>query len=212
MSARRQSGFTLVEVAIVLVIIGLLLVVILKAQELVAQARIKRAIADFTGVSAAFHAYQDRYSAVPGDDPGATRWAGAANGDGNGVVAGAYNSTTPTDESRLWWDHLRRAGFIAGSGQRQPLNAVSGILGVQTGDAAGGSTLSGLRHLLLCSTSLPDKIALAVDLQMDDGRSATGTVRALTQTTPDPSVDSATAPAAYAETGTNVYTVCRQMP
>ena len=64
----RQSGFTLVEIAIVLVIIGLLLGGILKGQEMITQAKIKNVIADFSGVSAAYHGYQDRYRAIPGDD------------------------------------------------------------------------------------------------------------------------------------------------
>ena len=81
----RESGFTLVEIAIVLVIIGLLLGGILKGQEMITQAKIKNSIADFSGISAAYYGYQDRYRAIPGDDPGATRWAGATNGNGNGV-------------------------------------------------------------------------------------------------------------------------------
>jgi hypothetical protein len=200
-----------VEVAIVLVIIGLLLGGILKGQELIAQTRIKNAIADFTGVSAAYYGYQDRYRAIPGDDPGAARWSGATAGDGNRVVEGAYNAAAGAVESRLWWDHLRRAGFVQGSGERQPFNALSGMVGVQTGDAAGGSTLGGLSRLIVCSANLPDKIAGAVDAQMDDGAGTTGTVRALAQSTPNPTIDNASMAAAYAESGTNVYTLCREV-
>ena len=63
-----ERGFTLVEIAIVLVLIGLLLGGILKGQEMVNQAKIKNIIADFSGLSAAYLGYQDRYRAVPGDD------------------------------------------------------------------------------------------------------------------------------------------------
>ena len=92
-----QKGFTLVEIAIVLVIIGLLLGGILKGQEMITQAKIKNAVADFSGISAAYYGYQDRYRAIPGDDPNAdTRWSGAVKGDGNGVVGGAYNASCPT--------------------------------------------------------------------------------------------------------------------
>src|SRR5262247_2138667 len=103
---KPERGFTLVEIAIVLVIIGLLLGGILKGQEMINQAKIKNVVADFSGISAAYYGYQDRYRAIPGDDSGAAgRWAGATAGNGNGVVAGAYNSSTNNDESRLWWDH-----------------------------------------------------------------------------------------------------------
>src|SRR5436189_624209 len=97
---KRQQGFTLVEIAIVLVIIGLLLGGILKGQEMITQAKIKNVIADFSGVSAAYHGYQDRYRAIPGDDPNAgTRWTTAPPafpGSGNGVVEGTYNTACPT--------------------------------------------------------------------------------------------------------------------
>src|SRR5437867_3708850 len=75
---KKAQGFTLVEIAIVLVIIGLLLGGILRGQEMITQAKIKNVIADYTGVSAAYHGYQDRYRSIPGDDPqAAARWAGA---------------------------------------------------------------------------------------------------------------------------------------
>src|SRR5215831_882779 len=68
---KAQAGFTLVEIAIVLVIIGLLLGGILKGQEMITQAKIKNVMADMTGVSAAMYGYQDRYRALPGDDKNA---------------------------------------------------------------------------------------------------------------------------------------------
>src|SRR5437660_8360025 len=86
---KRRQGFTLVEIAIVLVIIGLLLGGILKGQEMITQAKIKNVVADFSGISAAYHGYQDRYRAIPGDDPNAGRWTNAPAaiaGSGNGIV------------------------------------------------------------------------------------------------------------------------------
>jgi len=207
-----ERGFTLVEIAIVLVLIGLLLGGILKGQEMVNQARFKSVIADFSGVSAAYAAYMDRYRAVPGDDPNSgLRWAGANSGDGNGQIRGKYNSQNDADESRLWWAHLRRAGFIAGAGALQPYSAVAGLIGVQTGDGGSpvGPALNGFVSLIVCFAGLPDKMALAVDTQMDDGLPATGAVRAQLHTGgPSPDIAAAAAPI-YAETGTNVYTLCR---
>ena len=199
------------EIAIVLVFVGLLAGGILKGQEMVAQAKIKSLITDFSGISAAYAGYQDRYRAVPGDDPNAAlRWSGATPGNGDGQVAGRYNSQTPGDESRQWWAHLRRAGFIAGAGGDQPFSAVAGIIGVQTGDGGSpiGPALNGFSSLIVCFAGLPDKMAIAVDVAMDDGVPGTGGMRALLQSGPSPTLTSAAA-SAYAETGSNVYTVCR---
>jgi prepilin-type N-terminal cleavage/methylation domain-containing protein len=216
----KQKGFTLVEIAIVLVIIGLLLGGILKGQEMIIQAKIKNAITDFSGVSAAYFGYQDRYRATPGDDIQATRWTGATAGDGNRVLTGVYSSTTDTVESRMWWDHLRRSGFVSGSGFAQPNNAFNGILGVQTGDGtattgptptAAAATLAGFTALIMCSTNLPDKVAIALDVQMDDGLVSSGFVRGIVGS--GNAVINATAgatPASFVENGTTFYTLCRQ--
>jgi len=239
-SRHTNQGFTLVEIAIVLVIIGLLLGGILKGQEMITQAKIKNVIADFSGISAAYHGYVDRYHKIPGDDPCAgssnspvapaicgsatARWgANSAHGDGNGIVQGSYKSATTTDESMLWWDHLRRAGFVSGTGVAQPFNALTGIIGVQTGDAQSatspGPTMkdastppNGFVGIIICSSNLPDKIAIAADTQMDDGVGNTGTVRGLLQAGANPAIDNTTvATPSYQETGSNIYTICRSL-
>jgi prepilin-type N-terminal cleavage/methylation domain-containing protein len=230
-----QAGFTLVEIAIVLVIIGLLLGGILKGQEMITQARIKNVVNDFNGITAAQFAYLDRYRAVPGDDTGAaTRWAdpnpvgGSRNGNGNGVIAGLYMTAAPAtlapaapapanDESNVFWWHLRLAGFVAGAttGQAawsQPVNAVGGLVGVQNGSPgpAGGSQLSGL---VLCSSNVPDKIASAVDTQIDDQRGGTGQMFGYLQGAAEnsPDVTAKVAQPNYVESGSNQYVICKKI-
>jgi prepilin-type N-terminal cleavage/methylation domain-containing protein len=211
----RQSGFTLIEIAIVLVIIGLLLGGILKGQELITQGRIRNVSNDFQSVTAAINLYQDRYRALPGDDPGAeARWTATDNtttkGSGDGTIgtgtAGtpAYNSATASDESRLFWQHLRLAGLVGGAtttgaiGTALPPNAASGVTGVQNG-------AFGIQGIVICSNNLPAKIAQAIDTQFDDGIATTGTVRGEAGTTAG-----TTAPADnYVDDGTNFYVVCK---
>jgi prepilin-type N-terminal cleavage/methylation domain-containing protein len=212
-----QAGFTLVEIAIVLVIIGLLLGGILKGQEMITQAKIKNIINDFNGVTAAVNTYQDRYRALPGDDlTAATRWAtqGAVSGTGDGVLSGKYNAIptatlTNAQESNLFWWHLRLGGFVPGAisgiaAGLQPPNATNGMIGVQ-------STGLGYTSNIVCSSNLPDKIAIAVDTAMDDGTPGAGEIRADIQAGPSPTVPNTSTISAYAETGQNQYLLCKNL-
>src|SRR6476469_6009626 len=112
----QQSGFTLVEIAIVLVIIGLLLGGILKGQELINSAKVKNLANDFRVIPTYIYAYQDKFKALPGDDAQVVNHISnatpaAAAGLGNGVIDGHWNSATQTDESYLFWQHVRLANL-----------------------------------------------------------------------------------------------------
>ena len=225
-----QGGFTLVEIAIVLVIIGLLLGGILKGQEMITQAKIKNIVNDFNGLSAAMYSYQDRYRALPGDELNAVtvaRWGAAAfGGDGNGTFCTGACPVPPAapvpqynlapaapalglPESQLFWMHLRLSGFVPGptsglASVGQPNNAVNGMIGVQT-------IGMGFVSNIICTSNLPDKVAIAVDTQMDDGASISGSVRGALQATPSPDIAAAAPAVAFAETGTNQYVLCRSL-
>jgi len=216
---RQQAGFTLVEIAIVLVIIGLLLGGVLKGQEMIENGKIKSVISDMKGVSAAFYSYQDRYRAVPGDDISATtRFASAGtvvvNGGGNGALFGPYLTVGVTvgvapavgAETSNFWQHIRLAGFLSGdlttnNGGNNAISAAGGAVGVQDVTAAYG--LAGIK---VCVGSLPSKYAQSMDTQLDDASATTGAFRAgaggvANQVT-------AAAGTAYVPGATTIHTAC----
>lgn len=182
---RQQAGFTLVEIAIVLVIIGLLLGGVLKGQEIITNAKIKNLESDFNGISAAIYSYQDRYRAIPGDDKNAgARWTGISAGDGNSkIAAGAtihkFDSTTAGEESRLFWLHLRNAGLVTGSKtvEDQPLNAFGGITGVSNDSTTNGAQGTTIPGLFVGFTQIPGNIAVILETQSDDKLSNSGSIR-----------------------------------
>ncbi len=172
-----QKGFTLVELAIVMVIIGLLIGAVLKGQAMIDDARQKRLVNDLQGISAAYFTYLDRYSAVPGDDPGGGRWTGVTAGGGNGLIAGA--EATPGGESQEAWQALRFAGLLSGDPNATgvpslPRNPYGGAYGIGDFAFAGGI---GTRNRIIAYT-LPAQVAESIDIKLDDGLNATGTIQA----------------------------------
>jgi prepilin-type N-terminal cleavage/methylation domain-containing protein len=221
----KQSGFTLVEIAIVLVIIGLLLGGVLKGQELINSAKIKNLSNDLNGVTAAVYAYQDRYKALPGDDLDATtkaRWNNLGGGDGNGTVntgttVAKFNSSTAADETIRFWQHLRMSGLITGdpTSTALPQNAAGGVLGVQ--DGAGSTAPAQLSGLVVCTSNLEGKIAGAIDAQQDNGKPDSGFILGFLQTgsvspgSSEPTRGAAQA-TAYDEADTSkLYTICKRL-
>ena len=91
-------------------------------------------------------------------------------------------------------------------------------MGVQTGDGTGTDGVLGesastkmFTALIMCSGNLPDKIAISVDAQMDDGVGNRGSVRAMKQSTPNPALVAKAAADTYSEDGVSTYLVCRQL-
>ena len=210
----KQTGFTLIELAIVLVIIGLLLGGVLRGQELINSAKVKNMARDFQNVQVYIYGYQDKYKALPGDDHSANTHVNGTNatiGTQNGVIEGAWNTATNGDESCVFWEHVRKAGLAPGStaiscaanNTYQPRNADGGLIGVQSASTL--ATITGMTGAYaICSDAILGKFALQLDTTLDDGDPSTGSVRAITSGTSGAGMNTAAVNAAINAT----YTVC----
>jgi len=178
-----QRGFTLVEIAIVMVIIGLLLGGALKGQEMIENAKVKSLLRFHDEVKAAYYSYQDIYRAYPGDDKKANRFddvSDAQVGTGDGVVTGNWRSSGAAAESVLMWRHLISAGLLGipmpeassqkwGLKAKIPTNIFGGVAGFEY-------NVDELNLPVLCFNNLSEEQAVKIDLAADDGDLMAGTV------------------------------------
>jgi len=179
----EQKGFTLVEIMIVLVIVGLLLGGALKAHEMIINANLKRIEIDKADISTAVLAYKDRYKQLPGDHDSAYQHfsiytdgtndplPAEINGDRNGMVDGSWNGAA-NSETANFWKHLRAAGLIGGGGDDDtpPVHAYGGKVGVRE------SSLLILGHVMIFG-SIEGKFARILEDKFDDGAPATGFIQ-----------------------------------
>ncbi len=179
---RENKGFTLIELAIVLIIIGILIGFILKGQELIKNAQIKRTYRLYLELVATMYSYYDRYGKLPGDDDQASqRWnlVGTIDGDGDGRIETANPGSldfectdiTNTEECKVW-EHLRLAELIAGRGRANPTNIFGGPI------AVGYITFQNLTLHWIAFRGVPNDIARDIDLKYDDGLYNSGWIRA----------------------------------
>jgi len=211
---KRHHGFTLVEIAIVLVIIGLLLGGVLKGQELINSAKVKNIANDFRSAQVMIYGYQEKFRKLPGDDNGAVaRWGLAAGhqGNGNGVIAGRWDAETLTTESALLWAHLRRANLATGStdfssvaSAALPTNAEGGRFGISGERPIVGMNGGGF---YACSDAIDGKLALQLDLSMDDGQPNAGAMQGVRQEGGVTQADGSHSAATTYEEGQR-YTLC----
>lgn len=105
--ANSLSGFTIIELAIVLMVIGIITGAIFKGQDLLEAAKIRAVLNDFNKIKIAITHYQETFSALPGDDSMASKRFGG------GTVSGNGNDIIDSSEEPLFWQHLYKAGFLS---------------------------------------------------------------------------------------------------
>lgn len=123
----HRHGFTLVELSIVLVIIGLIVGGVLVGQDMIRGARLKSVTRDFTNITSATNMFRAKYNAYPGDMATATAFNLGNNGNGNGQIAGF--PFADNGEMWLFWQHLANAQMWKGvySGTGSGRGAVVGV-------------------------------------------------------------------------------------
>lgn len=168
----RQRGFSLVEAAIVLVIIALILGAVLQGRALIGSAEYKSLKDQVGSYRSAFDTFRDRFNALPGDFADANDRLGltGANGGGNGVIDDGPSCDASGEESCLAWRHLRAADLLEGdpgvagtaASPEHPYESV--VSGFFTGSDGNGEF--GHKLLLL---DLPVEVARQLDDDLDDG-------------------------------------------
>ena len=126
-------GFTLIELSIVLVIIGLIAGGVLVGQDLIRAAGVRAQISQIEKYNTAANTFRGKYDALPGDmnKTAAAQFGFVArtgilgDGDGNGLIAGTNGGnafgTYQNSESLYFWADLSQVGLIEGSFTRCPL-------------------------------------------------------------------------------------------
>lgn len=110
----KKDGFTLVEMALVIAIIGLVVGGIVAGQTMVHQAELRDVYARAHKYMVAAQGFQDKYGAMPGDFINASGyWSGAVNGNGDGVITMTGSANT-AGENFQFWNHMALAGLIEG--------------------------------------------------------------------------------------------------
>jgi prepilin-type N-terminal cleavage/methylation domain-containing protein len=190
---KRQSGFTLVEIAIVLVIVGLLLAGIIQGSALINSGTAKNLANELKTIPVYVYQYQDKFRALPGDDRAANAHVNGLNppaaSPGNGRIDGAWDIEDGVSESAIFWEHIRKAHLAAGpdtigAAGYYPTNVAGGRIGVSSVVPITGMSGS----YFVCSGGVLGKYVKQMDTTLDDGNTAQGSVRAALVTAPGTAV------------------------
>ena len=171
--AQRQRGFSLIEMALVLVILGIVLAFVLNGEQLIASAKKKRLVEDFREFEAAFNTFLDGYGQYPGDENdirGIPLPEGdTENGNGNGLVDAAEDDNF----GRYVWNDLLKSG----TSKKKTANPFGGVYGWEA-ITFHPTDASGIDHYrnTVYATNIPADQAREIDLSNDDGIWNTGSI------------------------------------
>jgi prepilin-type N-terminal cleavage/methylation domain-containing protein len=190
----KSPGFTLVEMAIVLVIIGAIFYGLLKSQVLISSSKAKDVVAKINDIRTATAYFQQRFSYLPGDLPNPANYinatpalvAGTGGTNGNGTIEGAVSAagaaTAGSEVAQAPWQ-LYNAGLIGTISSATPTNYLNTTYGpvqivssaTANGFVAGFSAANPSARNAILFFNLPCDVANEVDTKVDDGNLATGT-------------------------------------
>ncbi|XZG70044.1 type II secretion system protein [Chitinibacteraceae bacterium HSL-7] len=170
MKLKRQSGFTLVELATVLVIIGLILGMAFKGKDLIDSARVRSAQASSNKILAAMNTYFERYGRYPGDGcNGADDMPDECTQTADGRISNA--------EEGFFFTLLTNTNMLPASERHTPFGS---DWTVDEGGAGGSNTLANVLYLTVGGvngSNVDVRYVCAMDNQYDDGNPTTGNIR-----------------------------------
>ena len=165
---KNNRGFTLIELAIVLVIIGVLAGAVLQGQKMLYNARMDRIVSDMRNYAQMFLVYYDRHGMYPGDEDDAAFPTGdTADGDHDGRV-------DPGEAANVWEDLNNSMGLVRNS---SPVRGGVYTFG-NSADFAGVAFDTADNKNFIAVSNVPNIMAQAIDSRHDNGTWNTGNIQA----------------------------------
>ena len=194
MRAKAQQGWTLLEIVLLILIVGLILAGVIKGQEMITSAKVKRIAGQLDEIRASYLGFQDRFKALPGDfaEVGlAFECAGSClRGNGDGRIR---SDSTPLNGSQvhedlLVWTQLSQSGFLKGDYRmvdgeslatdvNSPKSPFSVYMQIDFDGRYGVSNSGAPRHNLKSGPQVPVEVAAELDRKTDDGKPYKGGVQ-----------------------------------